>query len=310
MKNSFFLVLLFIGYSLFSCKSEQPTNSFVIDIELVTNPNIQKITMADREAIKTRLEKSGTDISIEILSNTTARIKIKTNATQEHIASLLTQSGNLVFYEGVSYETIDPAIAILRNRAINTDTLLLEKFEQAFSIDKYGAHNVIGNARIKDTAIVNSIFKGDIIQNHFKENNLHITFKWGIANPPVNTLSLYAMKTDSKGRPAMYGSFIKDAKQQFTQSGSPSIVIEMNTIGTKKWAELTGRAAQAGFPIAIVLDDQVYSAPLVMDVITGGSTEMTGGFTVEFAQSLAQILSSASIPQLRIKNFETITKKE
>ena len=69
--------------------------------------------------------------------------------------------------------------------------------------------------------------------------------------------------------------------------------MEMTSIGSKAWARLTGK--NVGRPVAISLDNIVYSAPNVIDAITGGSTEISGSFTVQEAQDLADLLQSGKV---------------
>jgi SecD/SecF fusion protein len=69
--------------------------------------------------------------------------------------------------------------------------------------------------------------------------------------------------------------------------------MKMNPIGAKTWARLTGK--NVGRPIAIALDDIVYSAPNVNGAIEGGDSEISGNFTVEEATDMAKILTSGKL---------------
>lgn len=80
-------------------------------------------------------------------------------------------------------------------------------------------------------------------------------------------------------------------------TGEIQVSLQMNNDGAKVWADMTTRAANAGNrEVAILLDDEVVSAPRVINPITGGSTSITGGFTLEEAQDLAQILQVGKLP--------------
>lgn len=80
-------------------------------------------------------------------------------------------------------------------------------------------------------------------------------------------------------------------------TGEIQVSLQMNNDGAKIWADMTTRAANAGNrEVAILLDDEVVSAPRVINPITGGSTSITGGFTLEEAQDLAQILQVGKLP--------------
>ena len=132
MKNSILLILLCT--TVLSCIPSEPKNNYIIDIELIPNQNEQKISFDNKEAIKERLLKSAVDVTIEILTNTTARIELATNSTQNHITSLLTQNGNLEFYETISLNSISPAIEYLYESKLEKDTTLLKEFTEKFML--------------------------------------------------------------------------------------------------------------------------------------------------------------------------------
>ena len=302
MKNSILLILLCITF--FSCIPSQPKNNYIIDIELIPSLNEQKISIDNKEAIKERLLKSAVDVKVEILSSTTARIELATNSTQNHITSLLTQGGDLEFYEVMPLNTISPAITYLYESKLEKDTILLKEITEKFMVANPNSGS-IGSSRIQDTATINRIFK-----NPLQENIPNTIFKWELPIPNSDRLNLYALKIDKDGNPAMRGNFIKDAKQQFSHFGDPSVGIEMNDLGARLWERLTERAAQDNFPIAIVVDGQVFSAPFARQAIKGGSTEISGYFTVESARVLAQVLSSSTIPKFKVQNISLKSIKE
>lgn len=80
-------------------------------------------------------------------------------------------------------------------------------------------------------------------------------------------------------------------------SGDIQVSLQMNNDGAKVWADMTTKAANNGNrEVAILLDNEVVSAPRVINPITGGSTSITGGFSLEEAQDLAQILQVGKLP--------------
>lgn len=108
-------------------------------------------------------------------------------------------------------------------------------------------------------------------------------------NHPKANLGVYAVEVPSTGRAKIEGDKVRTAKFDFQPgTGRPEISLEMTQQGALEWAEMTG--ANIGRPIAIVLDDYVYSAPNVNDKITGGRSSITGNFTPESAEQLASIL--------------------
>ncbi len=107
-------------------------------------------------------------------------------------------------------------------------------------------------------------------------------------------IQLYVVKKGRGGKAPLTGEVVVDARQSFDQSGRPDISMNMNVEGAKKWKKLTG--ANVGKPVAIVLDDYVYSAPVVNGEISGGSSQITGNFTIEEAKDLANVLKAGKLP--------------
>lgn len=106
---------------------------------------------------------------------------------------------------------------------------------------------------------------------------------------PKANLGVYAVEVPPSGKARIEGDKVADARFDFQPgTGRPEISLEMTQQGAIDWAEMTG--ANIGRPIAIVLDDYVYSAPNVNDKITGGRSSITGSFTPENGTQLAEIL--------------------
>ncbi len=106
---------------------------------------------------------------------------------------------------------------------------------------------------------------------------------------------LVALKVTSRdGKAPLEGDVVVDANDEFSQhSGAAEVNMAMNAEGSKQWARLTKE--NIGRSIAIVLDNQVYSAPTVNTEITGGRSNITGNFTPEEAKDLANVLKSGKM---------------
>ncbi len=91
------------------------------------------------------------------------------------------------------------------------------------------------------------------------------------------------------------GADLKSASTVFDQNtGKPSVSIEFNEVGSKKFEEITGR--NTGKPLAIVLDQDLVSAPVVNEKIVGGVAQISGSFTVEEANKLEVQLNAGALP--------------
>ena len=93
----------------------------------------------------------------------------------------------------------------------------------------------------------------------------------------------------------MEGDVINDAREDFDPlTNAPVVSMSMNAEGTKIWAQLTRE--NIGRCVAVVLDDHVYSFPVINTEIPNGSSQISGGFTPEEAKDLANVLKSGKMP--------------
>ena len=110
-----------------------------------------------------------------------------------------------------------------------------------------------------------------------------------------NISVLYAIKKQSPNndRPPLDGDAVEKASKDFDQFGNAEISMTMNNRGGIKWAELTGKNIDR--PVAIVLDNIVYSAPAPRQRITGGRSSISGDFSIEEAQDVANVLKTGKL---------------
>ncbi|MEM7723895.1 MAG: protein translocase subunit SecD [Pseudomonadota bacterium] len=95
--------------------------------------------------------------------------------------------------------------------------------------------------------------------------------------------------------PVVTGDDLVDSQPAFDQqTGQPSVTFRFNPAGARDFGDYT--AANVGAPFAIVLDEQVVSAPVIRGAITGGSGQITGNFTVEESTELAILLRAGALP--------------
>ncbi|RYY55411.1 MAG: protein translocase subunit SecDF [Chitinophagaceae bacterium] len=157
-------------------------------------------------------------------------------------------------------------------------------------------NSAIGAVLIKDTARVREILNTPSIRAAFPSQLV-----WMYGKPERDKdgklskyLSLYAIKTFGRDKAKLEGDVITAARADFNQTGRAEVNMDMNDLGRREWAKLT--EANIGKPIAIVLDNIVYSAPNVNSKIDGGTSQISGGFTMEEAQDLAKILEAGKLP--------------
>jgi SecD/SecF fusion protein len=159
-----------------------------------------------------------------------------------------------------------------------------------------GPGPVVGYAAQKDTAKVNSLLNSPVAKSVIPHN---VKLLWGV-KPVEKTkvFELYAIKlSGADNGPVLAGDVISDARPSSDQKGSPEVVMVMNSDGAAKWRRVTAEAAakEPKKAIAIVLDDNVYSAPTVQNEIAGGISSISGNFSIEDTKDLANVLKSGRL---------------
>lgn len=149
--------------------------------------------------------------------------------------------------------------------------------------------------RIKDTSRVNQIMRRPDVQALFPANAsalYDVKARANGTNVNEEIVDMYFVK--DLGKAPLEGDVVTNASQDFDERGKPAVEMQMNAEGARKWKALTG--ANIGRPVAIILDNFVYSAPNVNGEIGGGRSSISGNFTVEEALDLANVLKAGKLP--------------
>lgn len=155
----------------------------------------------------------------------------------------------------------------------------------------------IGMVLASDTSALNDYLSLETVRSQFPSN---LIFAYGNAERDEkgvksDFLALYALKTvEGSDKAKLEGDGVQQAAQDYDDRGRPAIKMLMTKQGERIWGQLT--TDNVGKPIAIVLDNIVYSAPNVNGPITSGTSEISGSFTIQEAQDLANILQSGKLP--------------
>ena len=158
-----------------------------------------------------------------------------------------------------------------------------------------GRGPVVGYAHSKDTAQINEYFKTKQVKETLPRD---LGLRWSVKaiDKKGEIFQLVAIKvTNRDGHATLGGDVITDARADFAQTSAyANVSMSMNQEGSKTWARMT--KDNIGKSIAIALDGYIYSFPTVNGEITGGSSQITGNFTVEEAKDLANTLKSGKMP--------------
>ena len=147
---------------------------------------------------------------------------------------------------------------------------------------------------LKDTARASEILRRPEVKALFPAD---LVFMWdrkgteGVNNQLI--LPLYFIKKQN-GEPAMEGDVIVDATHDYDERGRPEVTMRMNGEGARKWRSLTAR--RIGRPVAIIIDNLVYTAPTVQGEIPNGNSSITGSFTVEETKDMSNVLKAGKLP--------------
>ena len=148
---------------------------------------------------------------------------------------------------------------------------------------------------ITDTAKINDIIQREDIQALFPRNTRLL---WDVKprklDDGTELLELYVVRTQRGNQALLTGEVVNDARQTFDEVGQPAVDMSMDPTGARKWAKITRE--NINNRIAIVLDNYVYSAPVVNSEIPNGKSIIQGNFTMEEAKDLANILKAGSLP--------------
>ena len=241
---------------------------------------------------------------------------------KERVRSYLQSTANLQFFEVYTFENKDFQNGIIAaDKAIEsslngiTDTtanakadtsklnpnknplLKTVQFTQPYQ-GKNGQYIYpaeIGYTLKKDTSKLNAYLAMAEVKSKFPSN---LVFMYGKNESEdaknKDVLPIYAIKTLDNGQAELEGDHVANAAQDFDERGKVAIKMNMDKLGTSIWAKMTTK--NVGKPLAIVLDNIVYSAPNVNDAITTGNSSISGNYTLKTAQDLAEILESGKLP--------------
>jgi SecD/SecF fusion protein len=159
---------------------------------------------------------------------------------------------------------------------------------------------MLGYCSVADTGKLASLLRHPAIEKLYdRGNKSKLRLMWSakpyaLEGDMANMFTLYAIKSSGDGKAPLDGSAISDARPDFGIDGKPEVIMQMKPEGAETWARLT--EVNKGKFIAIVMDDQVYSAPKVNEKISGGRSNISGNFTIDEATDLANVLKSGTLP--------------
>ena len=271
----------------------------------VTQPNIQKLGNSGRilvelpgvkEPERVRKLLQGT-ASLEFWATYDAAevesFLVEANAT---LAEILAAAEETTAVEEAAAET-DVLAQELQQNEVEANAAAMKQNPLFAVLQPSGARGnaCIGYAHYADTAKINKYLAMPQIKGIFPPELKPMWTVKGSQWAGENIFELVAIKATSRdGKAPLDGGVVTDARVQYGNNGSPEVSMSMNAEGANTWARMT--KDNIGKQIAIVLDGMVYSYPTVQSEIAGGSSQITGNFTLEEAEDLANVLKSGKLP--------------
>lgn len=277
----------------------------------VTQPSIQKLGNTGR--ILVELPGVKEPERVRKLLQGTASLEFWTTFASQEIAPYLEEANAMLAQTLDTEEEAAPVestesddlvaqeIKAQGGEADNADVEAYKKANPLFAVlspSQFRDNACIGLAAAADTALINQYLHMPEVAALFPAEFRPM---WSVKPTSYiknsNIYELVAIKASSRdGKAPLDGGVVTNARVEYDnrRGGEPGVSMTMNAEGANIWARLTKE--NIGRQVAIVLDGTVYSYPTVQTEITGGSSSITGNFTIEEATDLANVLNSGKLP--------------
>ncbi len=224
----------------------------------------------------------------------------------ERVTDLLKSSANLEFFEVYNYNEIANDLNSFAAAYAAQDTVNHVNLIQLLGGPQRAGSPVIGLVAPANRAMVDSILNSPMAKQKLP-SDFNAVWEVKPVEFPVTDANGNVLKKANgedrttpywqlialKGEAALEGDAVTSASSEFDNMQGNMVNMRMNDRGAQEWATITRN--NIGRPIAIVLDNNVYSFPNVNNEITGGSSRITGNFSPEEANDLANVLKSGKM---------------
>lgn len=305
-------------------------------VQSIIATKVEESVSSAFEVLRKRIDEFGvTSPNIQRLGNS-GRILVELPGVKdiERASSLLQSTAQLEFWEAYRGEQFLPFIEqandvlrdivdvkadadIVNEEDVDAEDSKIDDLLGAASVDSTGTNNttgngplldlwrgmgyqggpVIGRFEIKHKEIVLDYLNRPQVRALLPAEQRYVKFVFGKPEANSELVDLYALVGNRENVPQLSGAAVIDARQDYGPTGKPVVSMQMNAKGAKIWEEMTGKAYAEASQIAIVLDNTVYSAPgVTTGAISGGSSEISGTFTLNEAIDLANVLRAGKLP--------------
>ncbi|WP_336702795.1 protein translocase subunit SecD [Chryseobacterium indologenes] len=252
------------------------------------------------EVIRTRIDKLGAiQPNVQRVPGT-ARISVEMPGMKDidKVKKMLQTSAKLQFWEVQQVPEIAPYFQTLTTMvATKGDSMGVAKnvnFMSLLQLDKLRT-NGVANVKLSDTAVVNKILNSKVGQSLRPANIKYTQFMWGYKPEATDSesLVLYAIRGNINQKAPVDGA-VETANISYDELSRVVVDMQMDSKGAKEWKTLTEK--NVGKPVAVTLDNRVYTAPNVVGAIPNGRTQISGNFSQEEAKELVDVLGAGKLP--------------
>ena len=282
------------------------TNEQVVE---ALDKQVQSQVDAAFNIFRTRIDQFGVvSPNIQKLQDKNGQVLLELPGVKEpeRVTELLKSSANLEFYEVYNYNEIQNELSRLAQLISQEDSVNHTNLYALLGGPQRSGSPVVGMVTPQNKALVDSLMHGETAKKTLPAD---LTLMWTVkpTEIPVTDAKGNIVKKDDgsnlttpywelvalKGEAALEGDAVVQASSEYDNLQGNMVNMKMNDRGAKEWATITRN--NMGRAIAIVLDNNVYSFPNVNNEITGGSSQITGNFTLEEANDLANVLKSGKM---------------
>lgn len=252
------------------------------------------------EVIRTRIDKMGvTQPNVQRVPGT-GRISVEMPGIKDkdRVVKMLQTSAKLQFWEVQQAPEVFPYFQTLNSLiAAKADSMGVSKNTNLVNMLQLNSlrANGVANIKLADTATINKIISSPIAIKARPANMKFTQFMWGY-KPEAgddDNLVLYAIRGNLNQKAPVDGA-VETSRINYDELGRVVVDMQMDSKGAKDWKTLTEKNVNK--PVAVTLDNRVYTAPNVVNAIPNGRTQISGNFTQEEAKDLVDVLGAGKLP--------------
>jgi len=252
------------------------------------------------EVIKTRIDKMGAvQPNVQRVPGT-GRISVEMPGIKDidRVKKMLQTSAKLQFWEvqqaNETYPYFEQLQTLVNTKGDSIGVAKTTNFLNMLQLNSLRA-NGVANVKISDTAAFNKILNSKLAIAARPSNLKYTQFMWAY-KPEAgdnNNLVLYAVRGNVSQKAPVDGA-VESSNIGYDELGRVVVNMQMDNQGARDWRILTEK--NVGKPVAVTLDNRVYTAPNVVNAIPNGRTQISGNFSQDEAQDLVNVLGAGKLP--------------